>query len=343
MAKSSLLSGFLNINKASGMTAHDVVAKVRRICGIKQVGHAGTLDPMARGVLPIAIGKTTRLLRFLGDDKIYLASVLFGQSTDTDDIEGKVIATSESIPSESEIDEALKQFVGDIVQIPPMYSAIHVNGRRLYEMARKGEMPAEIPKRNVHVFSIAKLDYVVGKNDDGTPSSVLKLRIHCSSGTYIRSIARDLGEDMGSKACLSALEREKAGPFDLATAISLEELAQARENGMLDNILQPAENKLVLQTLNLAQEQCKRLAFGQKIEVEAELNGADHVLVLFNGKVMAVCSVHPSGSGSESAGTETKESKSPEHSSSDSRKNQPSNYNLVGLKPEVVLTDGSDI
>ncbi len=341
------------------MTAHDVVAKVRRICGIKQVGHAGTLDPMARGVLPIAIGKTTRLLRFLGDDKIYLASVLFGQSTDTDDIEGKVIATSETIPSESEIDEALKQFVGDIVQIPPMYSAIHVNGRRLYEMARKGEMPAEIPKRNVHVFSIEKLGYQMGKNDDGAPSSVLKLRIHCSSGTYIRSIARDLGEDLGSKACLSALEREKAGPFDLATAISLEELAQAKENGSLDKMLQPAENKLVLQTLSLAQEQCKRLAFGQKIEVEAELNGADHVLVLFNGKVMAVCSVHPSesasesesasgiesksASGSESAGTETEESKSPETSSSDSRKNRPGNYNLVGLKPEVVLTDGSDI
>ena len=222
MVKYSLPPGFLNVNKPSGLTAHDVVNRLRKLAGIKQIGHAGTLDPMASGVLPVAIGRACRLLRFLPDDKVYLASILFGRKTDTDDIEGKIIATSCHLPASPDISTALADFVGDIEQVPPLYSAIHVEGKRLYELARQGKTPAFLPVRKVHIYSIEEIDYrrdtvsvpeaaSCPSSCTDTPGTLLELRIHCASGTYIRSIARDLGDRLGSAACLAALKRESHG------------------------------------------------------------------------------------------------------------------------------------
>ncbi len=270
------------------MTAHDVVGRVRRITGIRQVGHAGTLDPMARGVLPIAIGKSCRLLRFLPDDKVYRASILFGQQTDTDDIEGKVVATSELVPTLSQIKELLPSFKGNISQRPPAYSAVHVDGERLYKLARKGELPLEIPLRHVTVYSIEILDFV---------GSVLDLRIHCSSGTYIRSIARDLGEQLGSLACLSALERERAGAFALDSSTELEALAVA--DVYLEKLIAP-QSKIDLPSIELEEDEFRRLGFGQTLTVDTSRfqnhknvpeSGEFHCMVMFSQKLVAICKV----------------------------------------------------
>ncbi|MBX9686392.1 MAG: tRNA pseudouridine(55) synthase TruB [Candidatus Obscuribacterales bacterium] len=301
------LTGFLNLNKASGMTAHDVVARVRKLCKIKQVGHTGTLDPMARGVLPVALGRACRLIRFLEDDKIYLAGILFGQETDTDDIEGKVIKSSDKMPSAEEIKEALKVFEGDIEQLPPLYSAVHVDGERLYKLARKGETAVEIPKRQVHIHSIEELDYLQAASDPVYKGRILKLRIHCSSGTYIRSIARDLGKMLNSAACLHSLLRERAGTFDLKQARSLEELKESIENSRLNEMIEAPESRLALQKLEMSAEQCKRLSFGQMLLLDKDQLGetseacraSGYILATLNGKAAAVCRAEKSEAGSE--------------------------------------------
>ena len=311
MAKSknaSKHSGFLNVYKPSGMTAHDVVGRVRRITGIRQVGHAGTLDPMATGVLPIAIGKSCRLLRFLQDDKVYRAGILFGQSTDTDDIEGKVVFTSELMPSLGQIEEALPSFIGRISQRPPAYSAIHVDGERLYKLARKGELPAEIPLRQVTVYSIEQL---------GFTNSVLELRIHCSTGTYIRSIARDLGEKLGTVACLCSLERERAGGFAVEASAELEKLAEA--DAFVQRLIAP-ETKIDLPLLELESDEYRRLGFGQIVSLNLsrvqnlganESNPEEKFCkVMFASKLVAICKL------------------------------MVQTANECSIKPEVVLDDG---
>lgn len=271
------------------MTAHDVVARVRRASKMKQVGHAGTLDPMATGVLPVAIGKACRLLRFLSDDKTYLAGVLFAASTDTDDVEGKILRTSDRIPSLEEIKKSLSQFLGEIDQIPPVYSAVHIQGERAYRLARRGDTDIAIPARRVQVFSIESLGYQKNtgllqkfKQDqeaDLDPDAIknlefaeLQLRIHCGTGTYIRAIARDLGQSLGSAACLSSLVREQAGSFNLAHAINLDDLA-AMSPEMIEQALLPPERVLALPSLEITDRATvRRLLCGQLIkfsEIEA--------------------------------------------------------------------------
>ena len=191
--------GFLNINKHKGMTSHDVVANVRRLTGIRQIGHTGTLDPFAEGVLPICIGKATRLIEYLEDNKAYLATVQFGSNTDTYDIDGTVTQTFDKKVTRAQIEDALKDFRGEIEQLPPIYSAIKVNGKKLYEYARKGE-EVEIQPRHV---TIEKLEL---KTFDEILQTA-QLEVKCSKGTYIRSLAFDLGAKLGCGAHLSALVR----------------------------------------------------------------------------------------------------------------------------------------
>lgn len=208
--------GFLNLYKPKGKTSHDVVAILRRITKVKQIGHTGTLDPFAEGVLPICIGKATRLIEYLKDDKAYIATVQFGQSTSTYDIEGEVVKVSNRKVDLQTIEAALKCFNGEIEQLPPIYSAIKVNGKKLYEYARKGE-EVEIKPRKVIIneLRIEKFDY---------NNQQLDLYVDCSKGTYIRSIANDLGETLGVYGYLTKLVRVKAGDFKLDNAIKLEEL-----------------------------------------------------------------------------------------------------------------------
>lgn len=195
--------GYLNINKPSGCTSHDVVAKLRKITGIKKIGHCGTLDPMASGVLVIGINQATRLFEYLPDDKTYLAKITFGLATNTDDISGEVIGKSDKIPMLSEIINILNLFKGSIIQKPPIFSALKIKGKRSYKLARDGEISLnEIKERTVDVYSIEIINYLSG---------ILELQIHCSSGTYIRSIARDLGVKLNTYAVLSSLKRLSVG------------------------------------------------------------------------------------------------------------------------------------
>ena len=190
------LFGFLNVYKPKGMTSHDVVGCLRRVTKIKQIGHTGTLDPFATGVLPICIGKSTRLIEYLEDDKEYLATVQFGKNTDTYDLDGEVVATFEKKVSEDDVRIALKSFEGEISQLPPIYSAIKVNGKKLYDYARAGQ-EVEIKPRTVFISKIELVEF----NQENQEAKVL---VACSKGTYIRSFAYDLGQNLGCGAYLSA-------------------------------------------------------------------------------------------------------------------------------------------
>lgn len=211
--------GFLNVYKPVGKTSHDVVAVLRRVTKIKQIGHTGTLDPFAEGVLPICIGKSTRLIEYLEDDKAYLGTFCFGKSTDSYDIEGNVVEEFSTKVTEHEIVNALKQFEGEIEQLPPIYSAIKVDGKKLYEYAREGKS-VEIKSRKVVIEKIELRSF----NEE---SQSAEIYIKCSKGTYIRSIAHDLGKTLNNGCYLSKLIRVQAGRFVVENSIKLDDLDSA--------------------------------------------------------------------------------------------------------------------
>jgi tRNA pseudouridine55 synthase len=226
----SPVDGFINLKKLPDWTSHDCVAKVRRILNLKKVGHGGTLDPAAVGVLPIAIGKATRLLQYLPEGKAYRAVIRLGIETTTDDLEGETIY-SEPVPDLTieQIQAAIPEFIGEIVQTPPMYSAIQVNGQRLYKLARAGEV-IEVPTRQVTIDSIDILNWTPGDFPE------VEVQIACGGGTYIRSIARDLGVKLGTRGVLAFLERNASCGFQLADSITLEELEQQQQAGIFTAI-----------------------------------------------------------------------------------------------------------
>lgn len=211
--------GFLNLAKPQGLTSHDCVAQLRRKLKLKRIGHGGTLDPMATGVLPIALGPATRLLPYLPTDKAYIGKIRFGLSTDTDDVTGQVVAQH---PSEhlslAKIEALLPQFIGKLNQIPPQYSAVQVDGKRLYHLARQGKV-VEVPPRPVEIYELKILDWQPG------PAPELTLAIACGPGTYIRSLARDLGVLLGVGGTLAALERTLSCGFSIAESTNLEAIS----------------------------------------------------------------------------------------------------------------------
>lgn len=208
------LFGFLNIYKPVGMTSHDIVSVLRRVTKIKQIGHTGTLDPFAEGVLPICIGKATRLIEYLQDDKEYLATVQFGAATNTFDLDGEKVFTSDKKVSRDDIKEGLKSFEGEIFQLPPIFSAIKVKGKKLYEYARKGE-EVEIQPRKVVIENIELKNF-----DEELQQAQILLK--CSKGTYIRSIANDLGKNLGCGGYLIKLIRTQAGKFRVENSVQLD-------------------------------------------------------------------------------------------------------------------------
>lgn len=208
------LFGFLNIYKPVGMTSHDVVAALRRVTKIKQIGHTGTLDPFAEGVLPICVGKATRLIEYLQDDKKYLATVQFGASTNTFDLDGEKTFVSDKKVTKSEVEEGLKAFSGEISQLPPIFSSIKVKGKKLYEYARKGE-EVEIQPRKVVIENIELKVF----DEENQQAQIL---IKCSKGTYIRSIANDLGQNLGCGGYLVKLIRTQAGSFRVEDSFQLD-------------------------------------------------------------------------------------------------------------------------
>lgn len=210
------LHGILVVDKPRGMTSHDVVARIRRLLGERRVGHGGTLDPAAEGVLPVAVGAATRLIQHVQESrKRYLAHIVLGVETDSADIEGRIIAASQvHVPDREAVETALAPFVGTIVQVPPAYSAVKVGGEALHRRARRGE-EVEVPARTVTIYQINLIAY---RYPD------LVVDVDCGSGTYIRSLARDLGRALGAGAYLHYLLRVSTGPFDLSQAWPLEEL-----------------------------------------------------------------------------------------------------------------------
>lgn len=206
--------GFLNINKPSGMTSHDVVALLRRILKFKQIGHTGTLDPMATGVLPVALGKAARLIEFLDEKKAYTARCQLGKISDSYDTDGNVEHFSDKKVTKEDVEKALKCFEGEIEQIPPAFSAVHYNGKRLYELARQGIIPDDIPKRKVFVSKICLCDF-------DEKLQIAEIQIECSKGTYIRSIIHDMGQLLSTGAVMSALTRTQSGRFSIDNAITI--------------------------------------------------------------------------------------------------------------------------
>ncbi|NEO47626.1 MAG: tRNA pseudouridine(55) synthase TruB [Moorea sp. SIO4A3] len=252
------MQGFLNLNKPAGWTSHDCVAKVRRLLRLKRVGHGGTLDPAATGVLPIALGKATRLLQYMQQDKAYKATVRLGVRTTTDDLEGEVIATQSAAGLTLELVKGLlKQFEGTIQQVPPMYSAIQIKGKRLYDLARAGEV-VEVPERTVEVEKIEVLDWRGGEFPE------IDLAIACGPGTYIRSIARDLGDALETGGVLAALTRTRSSGFDLADSLTLEELTQQLEQSLFQPVY-PSVALGHLASVTLSPDQARRWCLGQRI------------------------------------------------------------------------------
>ncbi|KJH72550.1 tRNA pseudouridine(55) synthase TruB [Aliterella atlantica] len=252
------MQGFINLDKQAGFTSHDCVALVRKNLRLKRVGHGGTLDPTATGVLPIALGKATRLLQYLQTNKAYQATIRLGVVTTTDDLAGEVIASQPVNGVElTQVSAALKQFTGKIKQIPPKYSAIQVEGKRLYDLARSGK-EIEVPTRIVEVFKIEILDWRGGDYPE------IDVAIACGAGTYIRAIARDLGMILQTGGTLAALRRTQSSGFNISDSITLDQLKEQLQQGSFN----PITSETALQHLpsislptNLAQKWCQ----GQQI------------------------------------------------------------------------------
>ena len=215
------LFGFLNIYKPAGMSSHDVIGYLRRVTKIKQIGHTGTLDPFAEGVLPVAIGKATRLIEYLDDDKAYIARFCFGKSTDTYDVEGTITNTFDNKVKKDDIIKNLSKFNGELEQYPPKYSAKKINGKKMYELARQG-IEVEIKPCKVFIYKTELLDF----NEEEQWADIY---VKCSKGTYIRSIANDLGKSFNNGCFLSKLKRVEAGLFKYETSVSLDDLKTAED------------------------------------------------------------------------------------------------------------------
>lgn len=229
-----MINGIINIYKEKGYTSHDVVAKMRGILKIKKIGHTGTLDPEAEGVLPVCIGKATKLVDMITDkDKTYEAVLKLGIVTDTQDLTGKVIRTSEMTAALPEIEQAVRSFIGGYEQSPPMYSAIKVNGRKLYELARQGK-EIERQKRHVDIRDIRILNY--NENDKEVSVSV-----DCGKGTYIRTLLNDIGEMLGCGGSMKSLIRTRVGSFKVSEAIKLSRLEELVRTDKLSGYIIPTD------------------------------------------------------------------------------------------------------
>jgi tRNA pseudouridine55 synthase len=224
-------SGVLIVNKSEGMTSHDVVNRIRRLYSTKRVGHTGTLDPLATGVLVILVGRAAKAAEYLtADTKGYRATLRLGITTDTEDVTGNILTESYSLPTVAEVSETVQSFVGDIMQTPPMYSALKVGGKKLYELARQGiEIEREARPITIHALSSTPTerdsDYI--------------LEVSCSSGTYIRTLCADIGAKLGCGAAMATLCRTRAGEFDISSAHTLEEIEAMDEDERLALLLPP--------------------------------------------------------------------------------------------------------
>lgn len=288
-------SGFLVVDKPEGCTSHDVVDAARRLLGTRRIGHLGTLDPIATGVLPLAVREATKLVPYLAEGtKRYRGTFRLGVATDSHDAEGRVVRSAEGpLPSEQELRRALAEFEGEILQVPPMYSSVKRGGVPLHRLARRGE-EVERPPRKVTVHAIRMLSF--------DPPEV-GIAVDCSPGTYVRTIASELGERLGCGAHLARLRRLASGPFAEAEARSLEALEEAARAGELEASLIPAAEGLGLPRLPLRPEQIRRVGHGGDLpaaEVPVEASGGPRPVpgsrwaaVAPSGRLVAVMELRP--------------------------------------------------
>ena len=246
--------GFINLNKNSGMTSHDAVNNVRKIFQTKKVGHGGTLDPMATGILPIAVGQATKFIEYITEcSKTYRAEILFGIETDSGDITGKIIREEKFLmPSVDELKIVTKNFIGEIEQSPPKYSAIKINGRKAYDMARKN-LEFEMPRRIVKInrFEILNVD-----------ENILTVEVDCEKGTYIRSLAVDFGKELKIPATLKSLKRLRVGKFFIDDAVTIENLNESH--------VKPIDGCIEFERFNLPSDRVKAYLNGLPTNVDVE-------------------------------------------------------------------------
>lgn len=287
------MNGIIPLWKPKGLTSHDCVMKLRRIFQTKKVGHTGTLDPEVEGVLPICIGQATKIVPYLTDTKkTYQAEITLGIATDTEDQTGTVIDEKAVVDhfTESAIEEVIGQFKGEIEQITPLYSAVKVKGRKLYEYARANE-PVERPKRNVTIHSIAYINGTLSFKDDKATFSIVTT---VSKGTYIRTLALDIGKALGYPAHMSNLVRTKTGDFNQEMTVTLGELESLKENDQLTSVLLPLEAGLThLPRYSVNQELAERVGYGQKLTRPDEFEVDQPYRMEFNDKTLAIYQVHP--------------------------------------------------
>ena len=232
-----MIHGIINVYKEKGFTSHDVVAKLRGIVGQKKIGHTGTLDPDATGVLPVCLGKATKLCDLLTDkDKTYEAVMLLGMTTDTQDVTGRILEESTETLTADKVREVIRSFIGDYDQIPPMYSALKVNGKKLYELAREGKV-VERKARPVKILDIRIIEMDLPR---------VRMEISCSKGTYIRTLCHDIGEQLGCGGCMESLIRTRVSAFQIKDAKTLEEIGALKQEGMLEEILVPIDEMFPL-------------------------------------------------------------------------------------------------
>ena len=235
------MDGILPLWKEKGMTSFDCVFKVRRLLQTKKVGHSGTLDPEVDGVLPICVGKATKVVEYLLEsNKVYQGEICLGIATETEDAHGEIVKQEAIMTpfTTEEIDAMMETFIGEITQIPPMYSAVKVNGKRLYEYARKGEV-VERPERKVNIYEFKRTS--TPKYDEVTKTQKWTFEVSCSKGTYVRTLAVDLGEKLGVPAHMSQLTRIKSGPFVSEQCVTLSQLEALVEHQQAESILRPLE------------------------------------------------------------------------------------------------------
>ena len=270
--------GFLNVYKPVGKTSHDVVAYFRKLLKIKKIGHTGTLDPFAEGVLPICVGNSTRLIEYLPDDKAYLAFVQLGKATDSYDTEGNVIFVSDKKVTKEQLVNALTSFEGEIEQLPPMYSAIKVKGKKLYEYAREGKTISVAPRQ----VTIHKIEL---KNFDEEKQEA-QVYIECSKGTYIRSIANDLGQNLCCGGYLTRLIRTKAGKFLVEDSIKMQDYKSIEfvEKHLIEPI-----SMLSYPLYNLNTSEKLDISNGKPL-LNKSINNAENIILVYNDSIKAVAS-----------------------------------------------------
>lgn len=290
------LIGILPLNKPKGLTSHDCVIKIRKLLNVKKAGHTGTLDPEATGVLPICIGRATKVVEYMADyDKAYEAVVTLGSATTTEDAAGEIIeekAISTSI-STDEIRSVLQEMTGVIEQVPPMYSAVKVDGKRLYEYAFAGKV-IERPSRKVNIYALELLTEHPVDNENRS----FAIRVSCSKGTYIRTLAVDIGKKLGYPAHLADLKRVQSGPFTLEDTLPFSEIETLATSGQIETILHPIDKAVAhFEKVVVGNELAVKIEHGAVIRRLKNMEEKRYAIYNKEGELLAIYIPHPTKSG----------------------------------------------